>query len=63
MNDADPFASSGDPLIDEIRAIRKDISERFDNDISRLCEFLREQEKMHPELVAPPRTSGTHSEN
>ena len=44
-----------DPLIDEVRAIRRAISEQFGNDVDRLCEHLRELERQHPErLVAPP---------
>ncbi len=37
MNDNRP-----DPLIDEIRQIRRDLSERFGNDVRRLAEHLRE---------------------
>lgn len=40
-----------DPLIDEIRAIRKAISEEFGNDVERLCNHLREMEKEHPERI------------
>jgi len=40
-----------DLLIDEVRAIRKEISDRFGNDVSRLAEYLREQEKQHPERI------------
>lgn len=29
-----------DPLLDEVRSIRKEISERFGNDVDRLCEHL-----------------------
>ena len=36
-----------DPLIDEVRAIREEISNRFGNDVERLCEHLREVEKAH----------------
>lgn len=35
----------GDPLIDEVRAIRRAISEEYGNDVHRLCEHLREIEK------------------
>ena len=45
-----------DPLIDEVRSIRKEISERFDNDVNRLCEHLRSIEKtLRERLVRPPR--------
>jgi len=36
-----------DPLIDEIRAIREEISNRFGKDVERLCKHLREVEKTH----------------
>ncbi len=35
------FIPSGDPLIDEIRAIRHKISEEFGNDVNRLVDHLR----------------------
>lgn len=34
-----------DPLVDEIRRIRLEVSERFDNDVDRLCEHLRVLER------------------
>jgi hypothetical protein len=34
-----------DPLIDEIRQIRREISERFGNDVRRLAEHLREVQR------------------
>ncbi|MCW5775078.1 MAG: hypothetical protein KIS87_01355 [Phycisphaeraceae bacterium] len=39
---SDAGAPSADPLIDEIRRIRREISERFGNDVRRLSERLRE---------------------
>ncbi len=44
-----------DPLIDEIRAIRKAISDKFDNDVGRLCEHLQEAEKKHPDRLVKSR--------
>ena len=38
---ADPRPSGDDPLIDEIREIRRKLSERFDNDPVRLGEHAR----------------------
>lgn len=45
-----------DPLIDEIRNIRKAISEEFGNDVRRLGRHLQELQDKHPELLAkdPP---------
>ena len=34
-----------DPLVDEVRSIRKELSERFGNDVDRLCEHLESVEK------------------
>ncbi len=31
-----------DPLVDEVRAVRQAISDRFENDVDRLCDFLEE---------------------
>ena len=33
-----------DPLVDEVRSIRREISERFGNDVDRLCEHLESLE-------------------
>jgi hypothetical protein len=44
----DPAAGTPDPLIDEIRAIRKKLSDRFDNDVDRLMDHLQEVERSHP---------------
>jgi hypothetical protein len=30
-----------DPLIDEVRRIRKSLSDRFDNDVGKLCDYLQ----------------------
>lgn len=37
----EPAEQFNDELIEEIRAIRKELSDRFDNDPVRLCEYLR----------------------
>ena len=43
-----------DPLIDEVRAIRRAILEECDNDLDKLVEQLREIERQHPERVVTP---------
>lgn len=43
----DPTAGPPDPLVDEIRAIRKKLSDRFDNDVDRLMDHLQKVEKSH----------------
>jgi hypothetical protein len=42
MSECSTGPSKPDPLIDEIRAIRKEISDQFGNDVRRLGEHLRE---------------------
>jgi len=45
-----------DPLVDEVRAIRRALSERFGNDVERLCDHLQELQQQQPErLVTPER--------
>ena len=44
-----------DPLIDEVRMIREDISRRFGNDVRALAEHLKKYEQNHPAGVASPR--------
>lgn len=36
-------ATLEDPLIDEVRRIRRELSERFDNDVRRLGEYVRQE--------------------
>lgn len=38
---------SGDPLIDEVRARRQRLTERFGNDVDRLADYLRSIEAAH----------------
>ncbi len=54
-----------DPLIDEVRAIRRAISEQFGNDVDRLCDHLQELERQHPERLveaADPHEGQTSAE-
>ena len=43
-----------DPMIDEVRAIRRSISEQFGNDVDRLCDHLQKLERQHPERLVEP---------
>lgn len=44
-----------DPLLDEIRAVRRRIWEEHGNDIGRMIEHHMEYEKQFPErLISPP---------
>ncbi len=51
MSDNPVTRTVSDPLIDEVRAIRREISERYGNDVDRLCDHLRELERQHREWV------------
>ncbi len=58
MSTVQPSNTSADPLIDEVRAIRRAISEQFGNDVDRLCDHLQKLERQHPERVGEP--AGPH---
>jgi DNA-binding ferritin-like protein (Dps family) len=36
-----------DPVVEEIRAVRRELAERFGDDVDALCDFLAQQEKQH----------------
>ncbi len=40
-----PTNPTPDPLIDEVRQARRELSERFDNDVRRLAEHLQEVQR------------------
>jgi len=48
-----------DPIIDEIRAVRHRISERFGHDTKRLCDHYREMEKRYRDRMLPDRADLT----
>ncbi len=54
MSTVQPSNTPADPLIDEVRTIRRAISEQFGNDVDRLCDHLQELEREHPERVVEP---------
>ena len=39
--------TADDPVVAEIRAVRRELTERFGDDIDALCDFLVAQEKQH----------------
>jgi hypothetical protein len=50
-----------DPLIEEVRRARMELSSEFGHDIKKLCAYLRKEERKHPQrLVKPRRANGTH---
>jgi len=54
MSQADAEFPDADPLIDEVRAIRKALSDQFDNDVGRLCDHLRRFEAQYEERLERP---------
>ncbi|MFQ5501092.1 MAG: hypothetical protein ACE5EQ_02200 [Phycisphaerae bacterium] len=56
MNTEQPGQTPADPLIDEVRAIRRALSDQFENDVDRLCDYLQELERRHPEQLVKPTT-------
>jgi len=51
------ISPSHDPLIDEVRQIRTDLSASFDNDMEKLCEHLRKIESKHRDRVVKPNSN------
>ena len=49
-----PIKQPADPLLDEVRAVRKSISDEFDNDVDRLCEDLRQIERQYASRIVEP---------
>ncbi|HMV48108.1 MAG TPA: hypothetical protein PKC13_06855 [Blastocatellia bacterium] len=43
-----------DPVIDEIREVRRRISERFDHDPEKLVAYYIEMQKQHESRLMPP---------
>jgi hypothetical protein len=39
------------PVVQEVRERATQIEARFDHDLHKYCEYLREQEKKHPDRV------------
>lgn len=42
-------------VVGDVRAARRELAKRFDYDVHRLCEFLRQQEKARPAKTGSPR--------
>lgn len=49
-----PAPSTGDPLIDEVRALKLAASERFGHDLARIAEELRRIEEANKSKVVQP---------
>jgi Na+-transporting NADH:ubiquinone oxidoreductase subunit NqrA len=48
VNDAD----YDDPIVAELRQIRKEFSESFNGDMGAMARYFREQERLHPERMS-----------
>jgi len=46
-----------DPVVGQIRSVRRELTEQFGDDINALCDFLAERERAHPERLVnrPPK--------
>ena len=44
-----------DPIVNEIRRIRRNYAERFNNDLHAICEDLRRQERESSREIRSPR--------
>jgi hypothetical protein len=40
-----------DPIVKETRTAREELLARFNNDLTALCEYLRQKEREHPDRV------------
>lgn len=47
MSQSERTGTQPDPLIDEVRAARRSLSEQFDHDLERLFEHLRVVQRQH----------------
>ena len=51
MAKAKKFKKRPDPLLDEVRKARAELSAQFGHDLGRLCDHLRQIEARHPKRV------------
>ena len=54
-----------DPIVDEVRAVRREIAAAAGNDLARICREAREREAANPARLAPapPRGAEPSSED
>ena len=56
MSPSEPREAGRDPLIEDVRKVRRELSHRFGNNVGKLCEHLRTIEAEHASRVmTPPR--------
>lgn len=48
-----------DPVMAEIRAVRRELSDRFGDNVDALCDFLAQQEQQHEDRLVnrPPKAA------
>jgi hypothetical protein len=53
----DAVNTTEDPIVTETRAVRRELSERFGNDVNALCDFLVAREREHEDRLVnlPPK--------
>ena len=51
MNHTKEHPSYVDPLVDEVRNVRQAISEMFNHDVDKLCDYFQHIEQQHQERV------------
>jgi len=56
MPDENERSEYEDPFLDEVRALRRDFSARFDHDLDKLCDHLEEIESRHAGRISHRRT-------
>ena len=57
MNHTKKDLSYVDPLVDEVRNVRKAISEMFNHDVDKLCDYFQHIEQQHQGRVVKPKQS------
>ena len=57
---AEHYEPIGDPLIDEVRQIRWEISKQFDHDLDRLAKHLRQIQREYKGPVVKLEDLGSH---
>ena len=54
MNPNDAEGLCPDPMIDDVRKVRRELAEQFGNDVVKLCDYLRRVEAEHASRIVQP---------
>ena len=49
-----------DPIVNEIRAVRRELSEQFGDDVNALCDFLAQEEQRHASRLVNRQPKAPH---